>query len=234
MLLCATSVLACSDQNTVSAGTNQAPVTDGSGRTVVALAASPKKVTIAGDSISVGLGVSLRKAVDADVNVKVIGQEGSGLARPDDFNWPERLRKLAQDFPPQVLVLSLSSNDSQDLTDAKGNRVVSYSQTEKWDQEYSNRLAQSFDAFKGSGTTVLWVGHVRTQRDKVGLTNRHIQQLATQAAATRPWVVVQDLATLLGTGDQVAKDCLVADGLHLKPACLDQAAAALTAVPPIG
>jgi hypothetical protein len=42
------------------------------------------------------------------------------------------------------------------------------------------------------------------------------------------------LATLLGTGDAVATACLTADGLHLKPSCLDLAAGALTNSPPIG
>src|SRR4051812_4784866 len=46
------------------------------------------KLTVAGDSISVGLGASLRTAAGADVVVKVIGVEGTGLARPDRFDWP--------------------------------------------------------------------------------------------------------------------------------------------------
>ena len=233
VLACAVLAASCSDQNTVSAESNQPPITDANGQPVAAAGAPAKKITVAGDSISVGLGASLRKAVSADVTLKVIGEEGSGLARPDDFNWPERLRTLARDFPPEVLVLSLSSNDAQDLADETGKRVVPYSQTAQWDQEYSNRLAQTFDAFKDSGTTVLWVGHVRTKKDKVGLANRRIQQLAAQVASTRPWVVVQDLATLLGTGEAVATGCLTADGLHLKTDCLDVAARALRDLPPI-
>ncbi|MSY80381.1 MAG: DUF459 domain-containing protein, partial [Actinobacteria bacterium] len=166
----------CSDQNAVSAESDGVQVTDASGQAIAAAGAPAKKITVAGDSISVGLGASLRTAVSGDVTLKVIGEEGTGLARPDDFNWPERLRTLARDFPPEVLLLSLSSNDAQDLADENGQRVVAYSQSEAWDLEYSNRLAESFDAFKDSGTTVLWVGHVRTQKDKVGLANRHIQQ----------------------------------------------------------
>ena len=192
-----------------------------------------EKITVAGDSISVGLGASLREAVDEDVTVKVIGEVGTGLARPDDFDWPERLRRLARDYPPDVLLFSLSSNDAQDLVDEKGKVVASYSDTEAWDAEYSARLAESFDAFENSDTKVLWVGHVRSKVNKVGLTNRHIQQLAEQVASTRPWVTVQDLATILGTGDNVAKTCLVADGLHLNTDCLDLAAAKLVTVPPI-
>lgn len=192
------------------------------------------KVTVAGDSISVGLGSALREALAEEVTLKVIGEVGTGLARSDDFDWPTRLQELARDFPPDVLVFSLSSNDAQDLVDPNGDVVASFNDDEAWDAEYSARLAASFDAFQGTGTTVLWVGHVRSKKDTVGLTNRHIQDLATQVASTRPWVVVADLATILGTGEDVAKKCLVADGLHLTTECLDIAARQLATTPPIG
>jgi len=196
--------------------------------------ASIDKVTIAGDSISVGLGSAMREAASDDLTVKVIGQVGSGLARPDDFDWPDRLRELARDYPPDVLVFSLSSNDAQDLVDTDGEVVARLKDDAAWDAEYSARLAASFDAFADTATTVLWVGHVRTEKDTVGLTNRHIQRLAAQVASTRPWVVVDDLATLLDTGDEVADDCLVPDGLHLSTKCLGSAAEQLLRSPPLG
>ncbi len=195
--------------------------------------ATPGKVTVTGDSISVGLGSRLRLALAGQREVKVIGEPGTGLARPDSFDWPGRLEQLAQDFPPEVLVFSLSSNDAQDLTDTDGTTVATMADDASWDQEYSRRLARSFDAFEGTGTTVVWVGHVRTQEDRVGERNRHIQDLAERAAEGRDWVVVRDLAQILGTGDEIASDCLVADGLHLTLGCLDRAAKELSTSEPI-
>ena len=192
------------------------------------------KVTVAGDSISVGIGTQLRSAVDGTREVKVIGEPGTGLARPDSFDWPARLEELARDYPPQVLVLSLGSNDAQDLLDADGNLVAPLSDDAAWDAEYAARLARSFDAFEGSGTTVLWLGHVRTEEDRVGLRNRHVHELAQQVAADRDWVVVGDLAEILGSGEDVAADCLQDDGLHLTVDCLDRIAASLVSTPPIG
>lgn len=185
------------------------------------------KVTVAGDSISVGLGASLREAVDDEVVVKVIGVEGSGLARPDTFDWPARLEELARDFPPEVLVLSLASNDAQDLTDADGELVVPFADEDAWDEEYRRRLALLVDPFESTGTTVVWVGHVRTMEEEVGETNRRVHRLAEEVAAERDWVEVQDLAELLGTGEDRADRCLVPDGLHLTVDCLDEAADAL-------
>lgn len=193
-----------------------------------------RKVTVAGDSISVGLGAALRTAVDDDIEVKVIGEPGTGLARADSFDWNARLVELARDFPPDVLVFSLGSNDAQDLVDADGDVVATVSDDVAWDAEYSRRLAAAFDAFEGTDTTVVWVGHVRTEEDRVGITNRHVHELAAALAADRDWVVVTDLAEMLGSGEDVAEDCLVADGLHLTVDCLERAADSLASSAPIG
>ena len=193
-----------------------------------AAAAGPEyKVTVAGDSISVGLGASLRGEVGTDTVVKVIGVEGTGLARPDTFDWPARLAELARDFPPQVLVLSLGSNDAQDLVDAQGKPVAALTDPAAWEAEYAARLAASFDAFRDTGTRVIWVGHVRTQEDRVGTVNRRVHEIATEVAADRDWVQVEDLAAYLGSGESIATACLVEDGLHLTVPCLEKAAEAL-------
>lgn len=200
----------------------------GDGSEAAAGAVTEHKVTVAGDSISVGLGAELRGVVDDAVVVKVIGVEGSGLARPDAFDWPARLTELARDFPPQVLVLSLGSNDAKDLTDASGAVVVPFADTVAWDAEYSRRLAAAFDAFQDADVRVVWVGHVRTAEDEVADTNRRVHELVTRVAADRDWVEVADLAELLGVGDdEVAERCLVEDGLHLTVECLQEAATAL-------
>lgn len=202
---------------------------------------SEHKITVAGDSISVGLGSELRDvvaasddkgaagadAVDKRVVVKVIGESGTGLARPDTFDWPKRIEQLARDHPPEVLVFSVGSNDAQDLTDANGDVVATMAQHDQWDTEYKRRLAKVFDAFAPvdghTATKVVWVGHVRTAKASVADTNRRVQALAAEVAADRPWVVVKDLAVLLGTGEQTASRCLLDDGLHLTTACLKEA-----------
>ena len=200
---------------------------DGGGADAAPRSGTARKVTVAGDSISVGLGTVLRPLVPDGTTVKVIGEVGTGLARPDRFDWPRRLDALARDFPPQVLVFSVGSNDAQDLTDADGRVVARFADEEAWDAEYSRRLAEVFDAFERAGTAVVWVGHVRTAEARVGTTNRRVQRLAAATAATRPWVRVAGLGALLGTGDRTATSCLRPDGLHLTTDCLDRADRAL-------
>ena len=191
------------------------------------------KVTVAGDSISVGVGAALRAELGEEREVRVIGEGGTGLARMDSFDWPTRLEALARDFPPDVVVFSVGSNDAQDLVDADGRLVAPLSDDAAWDREYTNRLARSFDAFEGTDTTVVWLGHVRSAEDRVGTRNRHVHRLAEQVAAERDWVEVRDLAQMLGSDEDVATDCLIPDGLHLSTECLDRAAASLSSSPPI-
>lgn len=186
------------------------------------------KVTVAGDSISVGLGAALRQTVPDEVEVVVIGEEGTGMARPEIFDWPARLERLAREFPPEVLVLSLASNDAQDLRDRNGDTVAPFADGDAWDAEYSRRLAAAVDPFEATGTRVVWVGHVHTAEDLVGSVNRRVHRLAEAVAAERGWVEVADLAELLATGEREATRCLEPDGLHLSLSCLDEAAVGLT------
>lgn len=190
------------------------------------------KVTVAGDSISVGIGAELRKHTPGHVVVKVIGEEGTGLARPDRFDWPARLTTLAAEFPPHTLVFSVASNDAQDLRDADGTVVARFDDEAAWEAAYSVRLAAAFDSFAGTDTTVIWLGHVRTTDDRVGLTNRRVHRLASDLAEARDHVLVADLAELLDSGEEAATRCLLEDGLHLTSGCLAEAATGLEALLP--
>lgn len=192
-----------------------------------------KKVTVAGDSISLGFGVAMRDGVDlntgdARTQVKAIGENGTGLARPDKFDWPGRLSELAQDFPPEVLVFSVGSNDAQDLTDERGDTVVTMADEEAWDEEYSRRLAAVFDEFEHTATSVVWLGQLRPSDDRIGDVNRHIHELASEVASSRAWVQVQDLGELTGSEVQGTSKCLSADGLHLTAECYLGAAGELS------
>lgn len=190
------------------------------------------KVTVAGDSIALGFGVAMRDSLepasgDERILVKAIGENGTGLARPDNFDWPRRLATLARDFPPDVVVFSVGSNDAQDLTDARGTTVVTMADAEAWDEEYSRRLAAVFDEFEEAPTRVIWLGQVRPSDAQVGDVNRHIHELAVEVASTRDWVQVQDLGELTGSGERATSECLSADGLHLSADCYADAATAL-------
>ena len=199
------------------------------------IAPQETKVTVAGDSIALGLGTAMRDDAEggpsdgAPLVVRAIGEDGTGLARPDNFDWPARLEELAADFPPEVLVFSVGSNDAQDLTDETGATVATMADHEAWDEEYRARLARSFDAFADTGTRVVWLGHIRPEDDEVGETNRHIHEIATEVAADRDDVFVEDLAVLTGSGADSTSECLSSDGLHLSRDCYSEAAEKLLA-----
>jgi hypothetical protein len=185
------------------------------------------KVTVAGDSIAYALGAALRTPLGEGVDVVVIAEGSTGLARPDTFDWPMRLERLAREFPPAVLVLSVGSNDHQDLVDAAGRPEVPYQDVPSWEAAYRERLAASVDPFATTGTRVVLVGQLRTDDGIIGEANRRIHALAVEVAAERDFVEVVDLGELTGEGDEVAVRCISEDGIHLTEACTTDAAEAL-------
>lgn len=184
------------------------------------------KITVAGDSIAVGLGASLREEVNDSTEVRVIAVGGTGMTYPQSFDWPARLEQLAEEFPPNVLVFSVGSNDDREMRDPDGSIVAERDDPQWWDI-YRERLERSFDAFEDTDTEVWWVGQVCADGEGICETNRDVHRLATELADERAWVVSADLGELLGSGEEVPTGCLHDDGIHLTIECLDRAAVGL-------
>ncbi|MEQ8716196.1 MAG: hypothetical protein RIE08_01175 [Acidimicrobiales bacterium] len=202
---------------------------DGPTRATTPMPSGPARTfTVAGDSISVGLGRQLVGLVGGGVTVDVIGVQGTGLAFPNGYDWPARAEEIAEGNPPDVFVFSVGTNDFVDLLDDSGAVVARWGEP-GWSVAYAARLARVFDAFSDTGTQVWWVGHVCVERAVICETNREIHALAVALGRDRPWVRIADLGELLGFGDEPATGCLAADGIHLDAECLHDAAAELLA-----
>ncbi len=113
-----------------------------------------------GDSLSVTPGESV---INQALGTGVIGLLGpvdghvaTGLARPEIFNWPAYLTEVVNRDKPDAVVLTIGSNDDQELTGEGG--VGNFGSPE-WIEEYKRRVGGLMDAVTGSGeTTLFWVG----------------------------------------------------------------------------
>ena len=77
-----------------------------------------KRVLLVGDSMMMeGLGPTLhhrlRKRDNLDVHRE--GKYSSGLSRPDFYNWFENLPIMLEEYQPDLLIMSLGANDTQDI-----------------------------------------------------------------------------------------------------------------------
>jgi hypothetical protein len=125
----------------------------------------PMRVWVGGDSLAIipgqsviddfpGLSENAIQMVRADVD----GHVSTGLARPEVLNWPLQLQQQSADFDPDVVVLTLGSNDDQALTNAPGGATISQSDAQAWVDEYRRRAGGMMDQVIAEGRTLVLVG----------------------------------------------------------------------------
>ncbi len=116
-----------------------------------------KRVLLVGDSMMMeGLGPTLhhrlRKRDNLDVHRE--GKYSSGLSRPDFYNWFENLPIMLEEYQPDLLIMSLGANDTQDIVIDKKRYFID---TKEWAELYLER-SKKFLALADNGKReILWV-----------------------------------------------------------------------------
>jgi hypothetical protein len=164
----------------------------------VPTAANPLRVLEVGDSLGLTFGQSLASKLDATgvVQTTVDAREGTGLARPDSFNWPAQLRADIVRFHPQVIFASFGGNDDQDVQ-VDGKYIPFGSPA--WDSIYQQRVVQLASAAWDANAYLVYSG-LPVMRSS-GLTQRLevVMNLTKQALAGHPDVLfVDNMPTLAG------------------------------------
>ncbi|MCX7819521.1 MAG: DUF459 domain-containing protein [Kiritimatiellae bacterium] len=128
------------------------------GWVVVAARGGAEEVLVCGDSLmqAVSRSVVRQFASTPSVKVTTVVSIGTGLARPDVFDWPAKLREAAAGRP-SAAVLLLGANDGQNLRTDAGQVVVNG--TTEWEREYAARVAAVLRTLQSAGVGyILWVG----------------------------------------------------------------------------
>lgn len=122
------------------------------------MAASPVQVALVGDSMmAVGLAPVLRRSMTGDKNVRFIRayRSGTGLGRPDVFNWPVQYPLLVGASRPDLVICSIGANDAQNF---QLERTVYQFGSPAWRQVYADRVRQFAKLLTRDGAQVLWIG----------------------------------------------------------------------------
>jgi len=191
------------------------------------------KVWVGGDSLSITPGesfVNLAPGTEVmDVaNNFVDGHVATGLARPEVFNWPDHMRDVIATDQPNAVVITLGSNDDQNLTGEGG---VGPFGSPEWMTEYRRRVGGMMDAITANSDRVLfWLG-VPVLRARSEDRYNPINQVFREEAAKRPGRVVYiDLDTPFRGPDGGYADYVndvqvrTPDGIHFTRAGGDQVA----------
>jgi hypothetical protein len=175
---------------------------------------------VGGDSLSITPGESV---VDGAIATQVIGllqpvdgHVATGLARPEVFNWPAYLADVVAREHPDIMVLTIGSNDDQSLT---GDMGVGGLGSPAWVQEYRRRVGGLMDSVTKDGkVTLFWVG-IPPMRNVTRFETRYklINEIIKTEAEKRPGKVhFVDTVPVLADANGNYADFLVKDGAIVK------------------
>jgi len=151
----------------------------------------PRVVTLAGDSMmAVGLSATLMRLAANDTNVRMVKafRSGTGLARPDVFNWMEEYPAMIGAEKPDVVIIAIGANDGQSF-EVDG-RVQSFG-TAEWRKTYQSRVADFLALAEGDRARVVWVGMPPMRMDayntRMAMINRIVYTAVSQDPRATWW-----------------------------------------------
>ena len=200
-------------------GTAPAPT----GRTVTPEA--PLRTYVAGDSQATFLGHALHSGRVRDLLDVTVGDRiSTSLARPDYFNWPAEVQKVAETDDPELVVFFLGANDWQNMVSGEG--ALLRRGTEEWRQEWGWRLFITLEVLKSEHRHVVWVGQPPMRREPFREGAPVLNEIAREVFDGRDDVTMIDIWEMFG-GDGEYRERVIGpdgeefrarqnDGVHLR------------------
>ena len=188
--------------------------------TVPTLPAGPKVPTkadkallyIAGDSLGKDLAIPLQ-ALSEDTGVvrtAVRAEVGTGLVRPDRYNWPAQLKADMASLKPDVVVVEFGGNDTQGIPMPGGQDIQSVLDP-KWAVEYARRVGATMDLLNAENRKLVWVG-VPNNRDDAKTAELAVIRQVCQNEAARRGIAYVDTWALFESPEGNYADYIVVDG----------------------
>jgi hypothetical protein len=119
----------------------------------------PHKILVVGDSLAIGLALSLRRAVNEYRDVTLIeeGKVSSGLANPKYFNWEKALQTFVEKYAPTMVVVMMGANDAKYINLNEKPREPG-SQNKTWGEVFAMRMEAFLDIPAKRNLPVFWIG----------------------------------------------------------------------------
>jgi hypothetical protein len=200
------------------------------------VAADQKRtVALAGDSMmAVGLASTIQRQAPRYKDLVLISafKSGTGLARPEVYNWQEQYPPMLKGAKPDVILVAIGANDGQGFVD--GGVTYPFG-TEGWKRIYQARVEAYLQMLQADGATVVWVGLPPMKSDaynaKIALVNR----IAYSVVSNSPHAIWFSIGGTVGDDSGQFRDfgevdhrtvrLRQSDGIHLS----DDGAALVTA-----
>jgi len=119
----------------------------------------PRQVALVGDSMmAVGLSAVLLRTTATDPKIRIVKafRSGTGLARPDVFDWFSEYPAMIGHNHPDVIIVAIGANDAQGYVDRDGRTLIFGS--DAWVASYRRRVAAFMDLLESTGRQIIWMG----------------------------------------------------------------------------
>ncbi len=144
-------------------------------------------------------------------------QVGTGLVRPDFFDWPHHLVAVAAERRPRLVIFMGSANDGQELIVNGSYRPVG---SPAWRAVYAARVGAVMSALVREGCRVLWIGEPAMADPQLSYYMAVIDQVFAEQAAKHPGVTFLNPGAILNGPHGRYRATIVIDG-HATPVRLD-------------
>ena len=140
--------------------------------------------------MAVGLSATLLRQAAGNKDLRMIKafRSGTGLARPEVFNWMDEYPAMLGAEKPDVVIVAIGANDGQGfVVDGK---VLPYG-SEGWQKVYQDRLASYLAMVSSTGAHVVWVGlppmRIAVYNQKIAAINRIAYTVVSQSPQATWW-----------------------------------------------
>lgn len=182
------------------------------------------KILLLGDSmLKSGLQMHLQTKLhkqypEAEVIIK--SQSGTGLSRPEIFNWIDYVKTLAPSY--EDIYVFLGTNDAQNFVIDK--KIYAFG-SDEWSQEYASRVSALLVTACEKAKNVFWVGSLKMRSEtfdkKMSILNSIVKSEVKKKKScgkfisTQQWITEKNNYVDHMTIDKKTQKVRMEDGIHL-------------------
>ena len=171
-----------------------------------------RTVALAGDSMmAVGLSSTILRQAPHYKALSFVHafKSGTGLARPEVFNWQLEYPAMLKDAQPDFVLVAIGANDGQGFVE---DGVTYPFGSEGWKQIYQRRVQAYLDMLSAKGATVVWLGLPPMKSDSYDARIALINRIDYSVVSASPHAIWVGTAGVVGDADGRFRDFGEIDG----------------------
>jgi lysophospholipase L1-like esterase len=166
-----------------------------------------RQIALVGDSMmAVGLSAVLLRTTATDPKLHIVKafRSGTGLARPDVFDWFSEYPAMIGSNRPDVVLVALGANDAQGYVDSNGQTLTFGS--DAWITSYRSRVTAFMNLLNSTGRHVIWIGLPPMKSPAYDAHIAEINRITYTVVSAYPNAIWWNPAPYIGSPDGSFKD----------------------------